>query len=340
MIARALLVLLALALSGCIRDFDETGEHSFVRIASLELSPERVLSQHVVLNVTAILDNRGGGESDRVRLEAKAFSEETGFLLEETEAAVGELPSDTTRPVPMTLRVPREGSARIDVSLFVDDLGIQRYSVVARNLGNLEPEVLDTGLRISDVDFIVRGLDAGAGGNRSGARATIQTDLYVTNEGEAASEDLRVQVKAREAATRLVSDVAWVDTGQVAPGATVIRSVNVTVPDGYNYVFEILTWRGETVVARSEGVVQLGPTTYVKPKDQEVVTERPNVADFLTPVSGTPTGDYVGGRSGGSGAIAGSGNAPAPEVPGFGAALLVVALLSAVLILRLRRRMP
>lgn len=325
------LVLLLASVAGCLNEFEEPAAPHFLRITNLEISPAQVLSQEVVLNVTSYLDNRGGGDSGVARLEAKAFGDATGFLLAEARSDVGVVPGDTTRPVSMTVKVPREGGVRIDVVLYEDDLGRQTASTRASNLGSLEPEVLDTGLRIQDVDFVVR--DVAPGSNRTGARATIQTDLYVTNEGDRASEDLQVQVKAREVSTRLVSDVAWVGTGSIAQGATVIRSVNLTVPEGYNYAFEILTWRGEVIVARSEGVVQLAPT-YVKPKDQEVVTDPANVRDFLTPTAPTqPTyAPYQGGE------FSGSGNAPAPAVPGPGAAVLVLAVLAASAILLVRRR--
>lgn len=332
---RALLVLLpALLAAGCLNDFPEPTRPHHVQIGKLELSPEQVLSQDVVLNVTAILDNRGGGGSGQLRLVAKAFSENTGFLLADEEVAVGVLPGDTTRPVSLRLTVPREGSVRFDVTLLEDDLARQQSSISARNLQALEPEVLDTGLRISDVDFLVRGVTPGPGangtGNRSGQRATIQADLYVTNEGRGPSEDLRVQVKAREVSTRLVSDAAWATTGVIDAGTTVIRSANLTVPDGYNYVFEILTWRGDVIVARHEGVVQLAPT-FERPKDQEVVAGDPNVLDFVTPTT-SPT-FFGGDRLGGSG----PGPTPAPEVPGFGAGALVVALLAATVLLARRR---
>lgn len=331
---RLLALLVALAASaGCLNTFEEPEQPHFVRIVNVELSPARVLSQEVVLNVTSFLDNRGGGSTGSLRLHAKAFDEATNFLIAETETVVGALPGETTRAVPVQLTIPRGGGVRIDVVLYEDDLGLQTASVIARNLGSLEPAVLDTGLRISDVDFIVR--DVTGGGNDTGARATIQTDLYVTNEGDDPSEDLRVQVKAREISTRLVTDVAWVGTGTISPGATVIRSVNLTVPEGFNYAFEILTWRGEVVVARSEGVVQLAPT-YVKPKDQEVVTEAPNVRNFLQPTHAPPSGDFNG-----RGGLAGMGNEgapPAPEVPGFGAGLVVLAALAASSVILLRRR--
>jgi hypothetical protein len=327
----ALVVLLGMT-AGCLNEFEEPPTPHFLRVTNLEISPAQVLSQEVILNVTAYLDNRGGGDSGAARLQAKAFGEANGFLLAEAESVVGVVPGDTTRPVSMQVKVPREGGVRVDVVLYEDDLGRQTASIRASNLGSLEPEVLDTGLRVQDVDFIVR--DVAPGSNRTGARATIQTDLYVTNEGDRASEDLQVQVKAREVSTRLVSDVAWVGTGAIAPGATVIRSVNLTVPEGYNYAFEILTWRGEVIVARSEGVVQLAPT-YVKPTNTEVVTDVANVRDFLTPTNApqAPTFGYYDSPGG----AAGMGNVE-PNVPGPGAAALVIAVLAASSILVFRRR--
>ena len=329
-----ILVLSALlaATAGCLNTFEEPAEPHFVRILSLELSPAHVFAQDLLLNVTAYLDNRGGGETGALRLHAKAFDDANGFLIAETQALVGVLPGETTRPVPMQLEVPRKGGVRIDVVLFEDDLGLQTASTTARNLAALEPEVLDTGLRISDVDFLVRSVAGGANG--TAARATIETNLYVTNEGSAPSEDLRLQVSAVDVATSLVLDMGWVDTGSVPAGATHIRSLALTVPEGKNYRFEIVTWRGSAIVARSEGIVQLAPT-YVKPADQEVVTDTPNIRDFLTN-SPTQPGSS-GGRFEGSGNSMGASPAE-PNVPGFGTAALVLAALAASSVILLRRR--
>ena len=316
------LVALCSASAGCLNEFEEPEKPHFVRIANIDVQPERVLSQDVLLNVSVTLDNRGGGASDPIRLEAKAYSEERGFLLVTNETDVGSVSGDTTREVPLGLRVPREGGVRIEVVLFEADLGKERASVTARNLGSLAPEVFDTGLRVSDVDFLVAETT-----NESGStRARIETLLYVTNEGDSGSEDLQVQVKAREVQTGLVADVGWVGTGSVAPAATVIRSVNLTVPDGYNYVFEIVMWRGQTIVARSEGTVQLAPT-FVKPTGTEIVTTDPKVDDFVSrgPTPGTAAPGFHGGGT------------PAPAVPGPSALALLLALGAGALVLRRRR---
>lgn len=318
-----ILVLLAPVLvAGCLNTFEEPQRPHFIRIVGVDVQPTRVLAQSVVLNVSSTLDNRGGAASGQLRLEAKAYAEDTGFLIAQNASDVGTIAPDKTRSVPILLTVPRTGSVRIDVALYEDDLGRERASITARNLGALEPDLLDTGLRVSGVDFLVRGVDNSTGTRR----ATIQTDLSLTNEGASASEDLQVQVKAREVTTSLIADVQWLTTGTIRPGTTAVRSVNLTVPDGYNYEFEILTWRGDVVIARNAGDVQLAPT-FVKPKDTEVVTSTPNVNDFVSPTYATP----------GSYGVPPYATAPTPKVPGFTPFALALAVALALVGRRMLR---
>ncbi len=319
--APLLLLLAGLAASaGCLRSFEPPHE---IAIDRLDLKPDRVMSQEVLLNLTTVLTGRGSGAASNVSLQAKAYSEDTGFLLAESETPVGDLAGETTHAVSQLLSVPRSGGVRLDVRLFEGDAARGGASISARNLQSLEPNVLDTGLRIGDVDFLVRNAT-------NDTKPRIETDLYVTNEGSQPSEDLRVQVKAREVTTRLVADTQWVETGAIAPGATVIRAVNLTVPDHYNYVFEIVTWRGESIVARTEGNVQLAPT-FEKPKDQELVVTQPNLNDFVTATPTTIAYDASkpGGYASGP-AIA----TPSAKVPGLGLAAGLAAAGAAALALR------
>lgn len=306
------LVLLSVSLGGCLKDFEEP---HFLRLAGLDIAPERVLAQDVILNVTPVIENVGRGDSDEVRVIAKAYSEDTGFLLAENETSAGIVPAESSRTVSQFLRVPRQGSVRVEISFAEDERITKAGALSARNLAALEPEALDTGLRVSDIDFLVRDVNQ--------TRVTVQADLYLTNEGEAPSENLRVQVKAREISTGIISDIQWSETGVIAPGTTIVRSVNLTVPERYNYVFEIITWRGDVVVARSEGNVQLAPT-FEKPKDTELVVTNPNLNDFRMTTSTPGYPGYYGAT-------------PTPQVPGFGAvAALAAACLAAVLVLRRR----
>ncbi len=287
---RAWLVVLLVPLvlgAGCLKSFDEP---SRVNITTIDLSPERVLSSTVELNLTTYLDNAGGGTTGALRLLAKAYSQDTGFLIAHTEDNLTPLPGLTTRGVTQQLAVPREGSIRIDITLFEDGHALRVGSITARNLGVLKPDVFETGLKIGEMDFTVEEVVEGARGN--GTRVRIEAGLYFTNEATTPSEDLRVQVKARETPTQLVADTQWLTTGTISPGTTIIRTTNLTVPDGYNYIVEILTWRGDVIVDRAEGRVQLAPT-FVVPKDQEFVVTNPNVNDFIRPpTSPTATPGY------------------------------------------------
>lgn len=296
-----LLLVATMASAGCLRTFEEPTN---VRIVNIDVAPDRVLAAEVLLNVTSYLDNRGGGESREVRLLVKAYDESTGFLVTQLDTSVGRLRGDTTTPVTQQITVPREGAIRIDVTLFTEDLRQQSAQLTARNLGALKPQVFATGLTISEIDFIVR--------EANSTRPAIESALYFTNEADSPSEDLRVQVKAREVTTRLVADTMWLQTGVIEAGTTVIRSVTLHVPEGHNYVVEILTWRGDVIVDRAEGIVRLAPTMQI-PKDQELVVSNPNLSNFA-PAPGDPHGGPSSEPMG---------------VPGFAPALTLLAMLGA-----------
>jgi hypothetical protein len=122
------------------------------------------------------------------------------------------------------------------------------------------------------MDFLVR--------KAEGSAVKIQTDIYLTNEGLSTSENYRMLIKAREMDTHLIADKIWTSTGSFAPDATVIRSVNLTVPDNYNYVVEVLLWDGDTIIKRGEDYVQLNPMIEID-KDTELKTRYVDTEDFI-----------------------------------------------------------
>lgn len=257
-------------LSGCLRDFEEPGN---LRILKLDLAADEVHANEVLLNVTSVLDNRDGGRSGHVTLEAKAYDQSTGFLIAENVADVGRVPGEKTRSVSIPLTVPREGSVRIEVVLKEDGKGEQQASIAASNLEGLKPDAYETGLTISEMDFIAREVKAG--------EVKVQCSLYFTNEGLADSEDLRVLVKAREVQTRLIVDTATLFTRAIGPGETIIRSANLSVPDDYNYFIEILIWRGDVVVGRDQGTVQLSNTTVELAEGNTLVVSNPDTSQLV-----------------------------------------------------------
>jgi len=100
-----------------------------------------------------------------------------------------------------------------------------------------------------------------------GGKVLVESDIYLTNEGRETSKDFRMLVKVREMDAGLLADKIWTRTGEIKPEATIIQTVNLTMPDQYNYVVEVLIWNNDTIVERGEGYIQLSPIVEVKERN-------------------------------------------------------------------------
>jgi len=262
------ILLISLMTCGCLRDFEE----SRLRVTDIDISPERVTSTSVLLNVTTYVENYGNEGSGEAKLLLKAFDSASGLLVGETTTTAGSIDKSKTLPVSQLISVEREGGYRIDVVLFEDEKRLRQRSVQIYGIGDLTPNINDIGIRIQEMDFLVE--------NVTGSRVTIGVDLYLTNEGDFTSEDLPMLIKAREVDAGLLADKVWITTGSVEKEKTIVRSCEIAVPDGYNYIVEALIWKNDTIVERGEGVVQLNPKRTI-PKDEEIVSSDIRVEDFM-----------------------------------------------------------
>ncbi|MCK4458955.1 MAG: hypothetical protein KAU52_04435 [Methanosarcinales archaeon] len=303
------ILIISLMTCGCLRDFEE----SRLTIAETDISPERVTSTDVLLNVTTYVENRGDGESGEAKLILKAFDSASGLLVGETTTSAGSIDKDKTLPVSQLISVGREGGYRIDVVLFEEDRRLRRQSMQISGIGDLTPNIHDIGIRIQEMDFLVK--------NVTDSRVVIGVDLYLTNEGDSTSENLSMLVKAREVDAGLLADKVWITTGSIKKETTIIRSCEIAVPDGYNYIVEALIWKNDTIVERGEGVVQLNPKRTI-PKDEEIVSDKIRVDDFMPEPESR---DY------------GEGTAGMKKTPGFTSMLAAITIMVAVLT-RIRRR--
>ena len=309
------IILVSLITCGCLRDFEE----SRLRITDLDISAERVTSTSVLLNVTTYIENKGNGESGEAKLLLKAFDSTSGLLVGETTTPAGSIDKDRTVPVSQLIDVEREGGYRIDVVLFEDEKRLRQQSVQISGIGDLTPNVHDIGLKIQEMDFLVE--------NVTGSRVVIGVDIYLTNEGDFTSEDLPMLIKAREVDAGLLADKVWITTGSVDKGTTIIKSCEIAVPDGYNYIVEVLVWKNDTIVERTEGVVQLNPKRTI-PKDEEIVSDRIRVEDFISVSEDAADADAIEyGMAGG---------ATTTETPGFTSAIVGVVITIALLIIKRR----
>ena len=180
-------------------------------------------------------------------------------------------------------------------------------------IGDLTPNIHDIGIRIQEMDFLVE--------NVTDSRVVIGVDLYLTNEGDSTSENLSMLVKAREVDAGLLADKVWITTGSIKKETTIIRSCEIAVPDSYNYIVEALIWKNDTIVERGEGVVQLNPKRTI-PKDEEIVSDKIRVDDFMPEPEAMEYGEATGGMK---------------KTPGFTSMLAVITIMVAVLT-RIRRR--
>ena len=303
------ILIISLMTCGCLQDFEE----SQLTIAETDISPERVTSTDVLLNVTTYVENRGDGESGDAKLILKAFDSASGLLVGVTTTSAGSIDKDKTLPVSQLISVEREGGYRIDVVLFEDDKRLRRQSLQISGIGDLTPNIHDIGIKVQEMDFLVE--------NVTDSRVVIGVDLYLTNEGDSTSEDLSMLVKAREVDAGLLADKIWITTGSIKKETTIIRSCDIAVPDGYNYIVEALIWKNDTIVERGEGVVQLNPTRTI-PKDEEIISDKIRVDDFMPESEARDYGGVTGGME---------------KAPGFTSMLAAITIMVAVLT-HVRRR--
>ncbi|KAF5413956.1 MAG: hypothetical protein C5S48_10330 [Candidatus Methanogaster sp.] len=298
-------VLLSVISCGCIRDF----ERSELGISDIDISVESVASATVLLNVTTYIKNRGDCSED-AQLILKAFDLESGLLVDREAVAVGSVLKRKTRSASQTVKVGRDGGYRIEVVLFEDEQKVDQRTKKISGIGDLTPNVYGIGLRIPEMDFLVK--------NVTGSKVTIGVDLYIMNEGVATSEDLRILIKAREIDAGLLADKTWITTGVVKKETTVIRSADIVVPDDYNYIVEALIWKNDTIIERGQGVVQLNPRRMI-PEKEKVISEDIDVEDFRVPEEAYESGSMK------------------KKTPGFTVLMLLMALILTVLLMKRRQ---
>jgi hypothetical protein len=270
------LILLALiavvALSGCI----DKSEANPLTVTNLEIVPGQIKTSTIELKVTTYIENSASGPSAKssknTSLLLKATSSDRNFLVNQTTTFIGKIAPEKTVNVTQTLTLPKKGGYLLEATLFEEDKEVDQGYRTVSNLESLSADSKAISLRIDGIDFLVR--------KAGGEKVVIQSDIYVTNFGAMTSQDYRLMLKATDIDSKLVADKQWSNTGMIAPDETAIRSVNLTVPDRYNYVVDVLIWSNSTVVGQGQDYVQLNSTT--------MLDEKQRLAD-----RGTRTGAFV-----------------------------------------------
>ncbi len=225
----------------------------------MDISADRTGAAFVDLNVTTYIEKSQGDSAKNTSLLLKAYSRESGLLETQKKIELGVLKNGDTKSVSQVLTLPKTGGYDLHSILFEENVQKGDGEIKVYNLDALPAEVQEIGLEIPEMDFRVKEVEGG--------KVLVENDIYLTNEGRETSKDFRMLVKVREMDAGLLADKVWTHTGEIRPEATVIQSVNLTMPDQYNYIVEVLLWNNDTIVERGEGYIQLSPVIEVKERN-------------------------------------------------------------------------
>ena len=316
-------LLAAAAVPGAIADSDdEVVRSGYVSIEEVGIAPGPVSGGTATLTVDTRLAHRGG-QTENVTVLVRAVHLESGLQAKTARTDVGTLSGDREVSVVQNLSVERKGGYRIETVVYRDDERVATGSKTVRGVGTLTPEYARTDVRfhwqgddgLPPVEYTV----ADAGDDRT----TLNVSTFLTNEGDAPSQELRVVFTARQADSNIVADRVGVPVGTIEPGRTASPSVELAVPDGYNYYLDAVLWKDGVIVGTARSVANLNPTETLEANEtvREVGIE---VSDFEeTDEKDRPRRTEEAAYDGGDGGV-----------PGFTAVGALAALGGALLLAR------
>jgi PGF-CTERM protein len=292
-------------------------------IQEVSIAPGAVSGGTATLQVDTRLAH-ARGTSENVTVLVRAVHLDSGLVETTAETRVAPISGDREVSVVQNLSVERRGGYRVETVVYRDGARIAQGSKQVRGVGTLTPAYADTDVRfhwhgqdgLPPIEYTVADVENN--------RTTLDVSTFLTNEGDAPSEELRVAFTVRQADSNVVADRASVTVGTIEPGRTATPSVEVTVPDGYNYYLDAVLWKDGVVVGTARSVANLNPTETLSANEtvREVGIE---VSDFETDDESEqdrnrPTYAEEADNDGG--------------VPGFGVAAAAVALVGALLLAR------
>lgn len=304
----AFFLLILISLSGCIKS---PSDDTRLSIDTIDISAEHVRSASIDINVTTYVRNYGDIGTKNTSLLLKVYNDRTGLVEMQERSRIGAIDAGKTVSVTQSLDLPKKEGYELQLSLYEGDVRKDTGSRSIFNLEEIQANVMETGVVVGEIDFLVR--------NTSGKQAVIESDIYFTNEGSEPSNAYDCLVKAREIDARLIADKKWVRIPPIKPEATIIKSVNLTVPDQYNYLIEVLVWSNDTLTGRGEGTVMLRPVVVLS-EGQRVETRSVDTGRFAAEnftVEAAPSAE----------AQPGFGERMAPGPGGFAALIAMVSAL-------------
>ena len=288
-------------------------------IREVDVKPVEVTSSLIEVNVTAYIYH-GEGEANNSIMLIRAINSNTGLLESEVSTPIPESDRDKTVTASAKLKVERNGNYDLKILLYDNGSIRESGSVGIKGLDALTPAAKLSGVSVNNIDFIVTGVSAG--------RASIRSDVYLENRGASPSENMNMIVKARQAESNLLADKRSSETGIIAGEATSVKSVQLDVPEGYNYMMVVELWKGDVMVNSWEKALLLAPTKTV-PKESQEKKMNIEVSKFMREGGGAPVpgATIVAGAEGYA--------PPMKQEPGFE---VIAAIAALILVIALRRR--
>ena len=317
------LIVLVATIGGGLRSF----ERSKIAIADIDISAEALGIADAGLNVTTSLDNSGDAKSGEVDVLVKAYDADTNLLVASNGSKVGKICGRETKSASTHLKLPKEGSYRLQIVVYEDGKGILRGERKIYGLSRLEPPSVAK-ISIRELDFFVEAVEVESG--RRGKEkeyAIVNTTLYIDNLGKDIG-GLSTLIKARDNETRLIADRRWEDLGVLKEGTTSLHYTELRVLNGRDYIFEIQIWQSERIIKEGSGMVMLSPfvnrTVVLEAKEKTVeISPKVEISDFIPPGAPVPK-PYP---------------TPVPAAPGFETLSAALALFIVfVLLVKKRRR--
>lgn len=318
--------LLAATVPGVIAEQDAEYRRSALDLRDIGVSHGQVGGETIPLTVEARVQH-DGGPAENVTVLFRADGLESGLRETSETVAIGTVEGDREVPVRTNLTVARRGGYEIEVVVFEDGARRSTGSTQVAGVGSLTPAYAQTSVdfhRFDGGEYAPPTVEYSIAGTTDD-RTTLNVSSYLTNSGDAPSEDVRLVVKARQADSNIVAAKRTVSVGQIDPGRTATPHTELTVPAEYNYYLDAVLWKDGVIVGSTRSAANLDPTETVS-VDETRRDVGLRVSDFESGASGGP-GDRSNAREEATSTEQG---------PGFGIGAAALALLASVVVLARR----
>ncbi|QSW99930.1 DUF7490 domain-containing protein [Haloterrigena alkaliphila] len=326
-----------LALTGAVSSPDEPETDAAVEsggevsLTEITISADEITGGTASLAVDTHLEHRGA-PVENVTVVHRVTDTKTGLVEDTTERPVETLEDESERVVSSTVAVPRESSYEIETFVYRDGSRIESARQTIDGVDALTPAYADTDVEfhrfgsgpLADVPAIEYSV-----ASTTDDRATLDVSTYLTNTGDEPESGLELEVKARQSESNIVADTATADLSTLEPGTTASPSVDLEVPQEYDYYLDAVLWRDGTIVATDRAVANLGPGALsLEETSDEGGLE---VGDF----SGADGADRESAADDGARTDDGADEDSSEDgTPGFGVAAAAVALLATIALAR------